>query len=316
MAGQPLNNNEAIDLLINIPVPNCSSLNTDATIVKCEGNMVDGVYNLPAFMNVIFQFIIVAGITVVVFMAILQGFKILFYSPIASKIKDAKASLVKLITTLIILMFSVVILNQINPKLIDGSLDITNITRVEMCDDIDEREVCLENNTTCEWSDGKCQNITTNDCVIATEKTKCDPKKCDWSEVRKVCEIKNIQGNELACFTAGTDSYDCSLLKETCELVSGCYPKEPSAVINKTHPAYNCSALASKYICSTNSECVYIESNTACLSKTQQRQKLDIIHAYQQVKVDLNGQCDEYRLCDASKNLICDKNTCINKTNP
>jgi len=255
-----------IALQIAIPYPQCLSSEYAADIV-CNGPFVVAVRDVSFLIVSLFGFGIVMAAVFASAMLVWAGFQ---YVASAGNPSKAEAALDKVkgsALSLVVLIFSTVILNQINPKLTNISLtDVETVTGKRICTEIKDQAKCTttgnkEDGTliACIWQDGKCDFASNLFCpVLNAEECAKQATAGNCIVVGDKCAEKR-KDTDAPCPTIA-DPAGCN---NGCVWQdSGCNPRDPASV---TAADSTCPAMI-KSQCQSNGLCEW-QSAGACFNQ-------------------------------------------------
>jgi len=218
-----------IPLQVGIPFPNCK---TDENFV-CDNNQVIAVKDATALVTAIFQFGIILGAIVMVTIMVIGGGQYMLSAGVSEKAYAGKEKIIKGFYGLTILIFSVVILNQINPALVKLSLTAA--------DKIEARQLII-----------KCPDAIEHDCSATPYKDQCFGTKC--ADSAQYCSVskdpttgeRKVNG----CIARALVGADCEE-NEACKSGS-CDPTTKKCVESKAGKPCTTSTECNGLVCEHN----------------------------------------------------------------
>jgi hypothetical protein len=254
------NAQEYINLNISIPLPNCPGQLGDS--VRCEGNLVTGVKDAPALVVALFQFGIILGAVIMVAIMVIGGLMILASAGFQSRVQQAREMITRSGFALLVLIFSVVIITQVNPRLLNLTLTDTGsdvFDTINVCKNFLDEPSCSADET-CLWSGSTCLAEATASCTEMSIEAACGTKVgCEWiASAQKCVEPKNQ--NQADCETF-TQSNHCAN-GQACIWERGCTVIELQTVIDNFKT--NTSDPTNSYNPQTLNPCVKYDNPNNC----------------------------------------------------
>lgn len=171
------------------------------TQISCPFGSVAAVKNAPAFLVSFVQFIIIFLAIAVTGILVVSG--ILYITSGGNPAKASKALdyMRNAAYSLVVLIFSAVILNQIGPRFTSiGISSVTDIVARFLCTELDNQTDCEAKGTSCYWNANAnlCQNTSEVRCYDLNE-SKCKElaSKCSWDSSLNTC--LDIRASNLTC---------------------------------------------------------------------------------------------------------------------
>lgn len=242
---------------------------SDKIKVICPYGSIAAVKNAPAFVTSFFQFIIIFLAIALTGILVVAG--ILYVTSGGNPARAGKAMdyMRNAAYSLVVLIFSAVILNQIGPRFTQlGITDVTSIVAKFQCTELKDQATCQKGNN-CSWDDSAkvCRNASSVSCNDLS------PSDCDKQSGR--CKFDTAVNVCIAVRSSGAPSCTVTLEKNACFSQTGCVwdrsclPKNPS----DQNAVTACVALT-EGACEANALCVWpIAAPYGCVLETTAREK-------------------------------------------